>query len=100
MLFYDEIVRFVSIFSPQIIKNLTGFSYEAVLDLCRSLPLMKQLKVYTLEILRKTKLSNLSIILFYRENTTQVSLKICLWVNLKCWEYECLMELSADTESW
>lgn len=32
-------------------------------------PLMKQLKVYTVVILRKTKKSNLSAILFYKENT-------------------------------
>lgn len=47
-------------------------------------PLMKQLKFYTVIILWKTKKSNLSVILFYKENSTRVSLKTCLWVNLKC----------------
>lgn len=47
-------------------------------------PLTKQLKLYTVIILWKTEKTSLSVILFYKENITQICLKMRLWVNLKC----------------
>lgn len=103
MLFCDE-TEISKRFFRQIIKNLPeiflwgcfGFMQNILNSLKKispqrlklkeisAVPLMKQLKLYTVVILWKTKKTNLSVISFYKENITWVSLKMCLWVNLKC----------------
>lgn len=104
MLLCDEIVRFQSIFSDRSLEicqtiflwGSFGFMQNILNSLKKKspqrlklkdtsvVPLTKQLKLYTVIILWKTEKTSLSVILFYKENITQICLKMRLWVNLKC----------------